>query len=580
MKDQTSKKPLQVAAVCLIVLAVLAACVLCAVHFMGGRDDPATPVLAANTPTPAPAPAPTPEPTPAPTPEQTPAATPDPTAEPSPEPTEEPAPDPTEEPSPEPTAEPSEEPTEEPSPEPTAAPTAEPGPELTPDPTAEPSPDPTAEPAPETPSLWETRDFTKAGLGENSIVDPYRTYTYDQMVTDIGLLAETYPELISVYSIGQSVEGRDLIAFDFGTGDREVVLCSSTHACEHIATNALMYIVDQYCQGYEAGSGYNGIAYRDILDQVVFHIVPMLNPDGVNLAQNGISAAKDPDAVAALGYGYDYDYSGWKSNINGVDLNRNFSHGWGERDGVYRASAANWCGPAPLSEPESRAMQDLLDATDYHMLVSLHIRGEVVYWIDTETMELWNDHYPIAKRLANAFGYSLLGAEDVSKGGGYMVNTARYETQKFGCTLELCAYIHQDPYPIDRFPQVVDNVYSMLLVVGEEVLKMPEHTGHMPVREPEPAPEPTEEPTPAPTEEPTPTEEPAPTEEPTPTEEPAPTEAPTPTEAPQPTEGPAEPEIPEETAQPDRPPDAELPVQPTPKTETEDIEEPEEDAAA
>ncbi len=391
-------------------------------------------------------------------------------------------------------------------------------------------------------------------------MNPYQSYTYDRMVADIGLLAERYPDLISVYSIGQSVEGRDLIAFDFGHGEREVVLCSSTHACEHIATNALMYIVDQYCQGYEANGGYGGVSYREILDSVVFHIVPMVNPDGVNLAQNGIQAAKDPDAVAALGYGYNYDYSGWKANINGVDLNRNFAHGWGPRDGVSRPAAAYWCGPEPLSEPESKAMQDLLDSTDYDMLVSLHIRGEVIYWIDTDTMDLYSEHYPIARRFGNAFGYALMGAEDMSAGGGYMVNTERLRTGKFCCTLELCSYIHQDPYPVDRFPQVIDNVYSMILVVGEETLKLPEHTGWLPEEEPEP-------------EAPEPSEAPAETEA---TEE---TEAPAEPAVPEETEAPAEPAVPEETEAPaetevpDRPPDAELPVEPTPPAVTEDADE-------
>ena len=143
-------------------------------------------------------------------------------------------------------------------------------------------------------------NFYESGLREGSIVNPYRTYGYDQMVTDIGLMAEAYPELISVYSIGSSVEGRDLIAFDFGHGEKEVILCASMHACENISTNVLMYVVDQYCLGYVQNESYGGIAYRDILDNVVFHIVPMVNPDGVNLAQNGIYAVKDPDALLQM----------------------------------------------------------------------------------------------------------------------------------------------------------------------------------------------------------------------------------------------------------------------------------------
>jgi hypothetical protein len=81
---------------------------------------------------------------------------------------------------------------------------------------------------------------------------------------------------------------------------------------------------------------------------------------------------------------------------------------------------------------------------------------------------------------------------------------------------------------VDRFPQVIDNVYSMILVIGDETLKLPEHTGWLPAASPEEPPaEETEEP-----------------------------------------QAPAEPE------DPDWPPDAELPVEPTPAAETMEAEEP------
>ena len=356
-------------------------------------------------------------------------------------------------------------------------------PESTPEPTQEPTPAPT--PVPQAPP---EKDFTSAGLSPESIVDPYQTYSYEQMVTEVGLLAEAYPELISVYSIGESVEGRNLVAFDFGHGEREVVLCSTMHACEHMATNALMYIVDQCCQGYRADESYGGVSYRDILDQVVFHVVPMLNPDGVTLAQFGYEAMKPEtqEKLSEMGFGPWYGFAGWKSNVNGVDLNGNYPHKWGIRDEVTAPCEAGWCGPAPLSEPENRAMQDLLDRTDYHMLVSLHIRGEVVYWIDTDTTDLFSEHYPIAHRLAETFRYDLLGAEDVSDRGGYLVNTERIRTGKFCCTLELCPVGYGDPYPVSMFPRVVERIYPLFLAVGQEVLNMPEHTGHLPVEIPAP----------------------------------------------------------------------------------------------
>ena len=113
------------------------------------------------------------------------------------------------------------------------------------------------------------------------IVDPYKLYTYEQMLADLDALNTTYPQLISVSSIGKSVEGRDIPVFTLGTGKREILICASMHAREYIATNFVMYMVDRYCQSYVKNENYYGLSYRTLLDSVRFVIVPMLNPDGV-----------------------------------------------------------------------------------------------------------------------------------------------------------------------------------------------------------------------------------------------------------------------------------------------------------
>ena len=346
----------------------------------------------------------------------------------------------------------------------TAAPLPTPEPAPVPVPIPEPTPEPTEVPA--------SKDFSPAGLSEESIVNPYCLYDYAQLRADLTALEERYPQLIRVYTLGETAEGRPIPVFDFGRGDLEIVLISSMHACEHIATNVVMYLVDQYCQGYQADGEWNGVRYREILDRVKFRIMPMANPDGIELAQKGLVAVKDPDAILDMGYDEAHDFSDWKANIRGVDLNANFAHKWGIRDEINGPCDAGWCGPSPLSEPEARAMQDLLDSTDWRLFISLHIRGEVIYWVDTDTQDLFDVQYPIAQRLSEAFGYGLMGAEDVSDRGGYLVNTARVETRKFCATLELCPYVGEDPYPPELFPEVVDGIYSLFLTLGEEAIGM------------------------------------------------------------------------------------------------------------
>ncbi len=355
-----------------------------------------------------------------------------------------------------------------PSPEPAASATAPPVnlPTPAPTPLLTGGPEPEASPPPQ-------EDLSGYGLPDGALVNPYATYSYEQMNEDIAQLERKHPQLISSFSIGKSVEGRELTAFAFGRGKREVVLCSTMHACEHIATNVLMHMVDRYCLGYEAGESYGGLSYREILDNVKFIVIPMLNPDGVNLAQNGPDAALDPEAVRRIG-GAGCSYASWKANINGVDLNGNFRHKWGIRDEVTAPAPFGWAGPYAASEPETRAMLRLLDRVDFYMFVSLHIRGEVIYWLDSDTLDRYDEYRPIAARFAKAFGFELLEPEDVSDRGGYMINSARVEYGRFCMTVELCPYISGDPFPLSLFDRSAEPVYSLGLIMGDEAMKMDE----------------------------------------------------------------------------------------------------------
>ena len=193
----------------------------------------------------------------------------------------------------------------------------------------------------------------------------------------------------------------------------------------------------------------------------------------MNLAQFGPDAALDPEAVKAIGADeLRYGYYSWKANINGVDLNGNFKHKWGIRDEVHAPAPEGYAGPSPASEPETQAMLELIDSTDFYEFISLHNRGEVLYWLDTDTMDMYKDFYPLAAQYARAFGYELLEPEDVTKRGGYMINSARFEFKKFCMTVELCPYSSIDPYPLSVFDQVASDVYPLGLIMGQQAIKM------------------------------------------------------------------------------------------------------------
>lgn len=247
---------------------------------------------------------------------------------------------------------------------------------------------------------------TTSTINKN-IVYPDCTYSYKQMIADAQQLSTRYPEIISTEVIGLSVEGRDLLLIKMGRGETKIVLSGAHHAREYITSTFLMETVDEYAQAYYGSGQFGGYDIRSLLDELTIYIVPMVNPDGVNLVQNGIESVKDPDKVAAMRQ-MQGGYVEWKANINGVDLNRQYPCHWEEKTvNTEVPSSENYKGTAPATEPEVQAMIALCEQNDFVLAASFHIKGEVIYWADSGTEEAIAADDTIAQTLADVTGYDL-----------------------------------------------------------------------------------------------------------------------------------------------------------------------------
>ena len=304
----------------------------------------------------------------------------------------------------------------------------------------------------------------------HSVVYPYEVYSYDTMIEDIRELQKMYPQLISVYSIGKSAEGRDMTAFNLGKGDKKIILCGAMHAREYIATIFLMYMADRYAYGYVKDESIDGYSIRKALDEVTFVIVPMMNPDGTNIVQNGFNAAQNPEAVAAMPiteWGGNYDWSSWKANARGVDLNRNYPIDWGTTS-KEQPSSAGYAGPYENSEPETQAMVRLIDETDFTILASFHSQGKVIYWMDTICgYGLLEKFSPYIDRICNETGYTKMPASSDDSPHGFLTDYVRCTKQKMAMTIELCEYVGDYPYPENDFDSVKGSIDKIGLILAD-----------------------------------------------------------------------------------------------------------------
>lgn len=343
------------------------------------------------------------------------------------------------------TQSPTQAPTMPPTQAPTQAPTTKPSPTATP--TVKP-PSPTASPEP----VMDLKSFL-------TIVNPYVPYDHAQMTEDAIQLAKQYPDWIQIESAGKSVLGRDLTLIKLGTGKKNILWCGSHHAREYISTTALMVMVEAYAKLAEGNEIHTNRDVHALLEQVTVWVVPMVNPDGVELAIHGLEAFPPETAATVSSMKMLRNtYSEWKSNINGVDLNRQYPVFWDEKgDTAGEPASELYKGTSAASEPEVQAMMALCAQQDFITASSFHTKGEVLYWADRGTV----DKIPEAKALATAIckitGYKKMPVserpEDYAAG---FENWFRAEYERPAFCVELTPSNGNDrPHDNRKFDQLV-----------------------------------------------------------------------------------------------------------------------------
>jgi len=289
----------------------------------------------------------------------------------------------------------------------TIKPTNSPSPSASPSqkPTSEPTKKPTPEPTP------------------SPITGTAQKYDYTQLMADISLLSSMYPDKITVSSIGTTNFEREIPLIILGnpSASKRVLIHGAMHAREYITSQVIMLTLERYLRDYDALT-YNGAKYSDILSQVAVYIVPMVNPDGVELVNNGIASVPDGyrDIVLDINKGRS-DFSQWKANGVGVDLNNNYGV-LGSIDGKNYASvpaSMGFPGESAFSEPETIAIADLTSEMDFLSTASYHTKGEIIYWYFGQTGADETRDLAYARELAKLTDYSL-----VSKSGSSINNLA------------------------------------------------------------------------------------------------------------------------------------------------------------
>ena len=147
----------------------------------------------------------------------------------------------------------------------------------------------------------------------------YNSYLLRQ---NLILLNLTYP-FLNIQVVGNSVLGKPIYVIKLGKGPNKVFYFGSIHANESITSVLLMKFIENYCDAYVTDSSLYGYPIRQLFNSTSIYIMPMVNPDGVDLVNGYINqnSTAYQNAIAISNRFPDIPFpSGWKANINGVDL--------------------------------------------------------------------------------------------------------------------------------------------------------------------------------------------------------------------------------------------------------------------
>lgn len=303
-----------------------------------------------------------------------------------------------------------------------------------------------------------------------SVVDGSKEISYEQYRYYIEVLALLYPEAVTVKKIGKSADGRTIYAYRLGTGKKEVYIDASTHAREHMTTNVVMAMIDTYTKGYINKKKLAQYDVEKLLNNVSIWFVPMVNPDGVMLVQQGLSSVSAEKRAQVLAYnGNSKNFARYKANIRGVDLNRNYNVAWKQTSTSPRARSYQFYkGPSAVSEPETKAMVKFVNAHDFKSYIAYHSAGEVLYWKYKQNAAQLAQHRPLVTQLQQITGYRPDNATGIVSGSGAGQDWFVAKTGKPGITIEIAPYTGNQPVPNHQWSSVwKKNKYVGLLVAKE-----------------------------------------------------------------------------------------------------------------
>lgn len=239
-------------------------------------------------------------------------------------------------------------------------------------------------------------------------------YAYSNLIRHSSVLTKKFP-FINMSVIGSSIMGRDLICFKIGKGTQNVMFAAAFHGLEYLTSAVMMKFLFDYARSVSCKTELFGFGAEQIYGNVTLYVIPMVNPDGIDIAINGLDLQNKYhkylyDTLGTLDYSHI-----WQANARGVDLNHNYDALW--EPITSGAAPGKYGGRFPESEPETQAIVNLVKKIDFSMVIALHSQGEEIYYDFNN--EIPSGALKLADEMAKASGYTVCRPSGTASFGGF-----------------------------------------------------------------------------------------------------------------------------------------------------------------
>ena len=296
---------------------------------------------------------------------------------------------------------------------------------------------------------------------------PITSKSCDRMIRQ---LADTYP-FCRTERLSSTAFQRPIRTLVLGDGPRKVLFTAAHHANEWITSLILLKFAEDWAKAIATRGSIGGRDAVTLARQTTVYMIPMVNPDGVDLVTGAVRVGDvQYELASAISRNYpQFPFpDGWKANLLGTDLNLNYPAGWLQAreikfsQGFVTPAPRDYVGRYPLDQQETTALAEYTRFLDPELVLAYHTQGKEIYWKFKDYVIPGAEE--LGQKMAAASGYTLADTPYESAFAGYK-DWFIQEFRRPGYTIEAGTGVN--PLPLDQFDEIYrDNLPILLLAIA------------------------------------------------------------------------------------------------------------------